>query len=162
MISTSADSMTLKNRTELKSLFKNNTHLSANHFVYLINSLLNKREDKFHGVWKSKQAYQPGDVVYYDGALWEMKMTHEICAKTDEEPGKGDQWKSSLKELEHRVDKLQQDLATLRKEFTDCKQKMELCWKQLLRLIALLLLGVAIAFVWLFASLIYHLLTGAA
>jgi hypothetical protein len=161
MATISTDSMTLKNRTELKSLFKNKSYLSASHFAELIDSLLNKRDDQFHGVWKPGQTYQKGDVVYYEGALWEMKAENEICAKDGEEPGKGDKWKSRLKELEQKVDKIQHDLEALSKEFTEYKQRMELRLQQLLRYLTLLTLGVAIALVWLFGGSIYHLLTGA-
>jgi hypothetical protein len=158
MVSTSVDKTTLKNRNELKSLFKNNSHLSASHFAELITSLLNKKEDKFHGVWKPGQAYQKGDVVHYKGVLWEMIAHQEICAKDGEEPGKSDNWKSQLRELEQKVDKIRLDLETLSKEFTEYKQQMELRWQQLLKYITLLSLGIAIALVWLIGGAIYHLL----
>ncbi|MDJ0620111.1 MAG: carbohydrate-binding protein [Calothrix sp. MO_192.B10] len=160
MVSTSVESkMALKNRNELKSLFKNNTHLSASHFAELITSLVNKKEDKFHGVWKPGQTYQKGDVVYYQRTLWEMIDDKEICAKGGEEPDKNDKWKSRLGELEQKVDKIQQDLEALRKEFTEYKQQMDLRWQQLQKYITSLALGVAIAIVWLFGSAIYHLFT---
>lgn len=161
MVSTSVDKTTLKNRNELKSLFQNNTHLSASHFAELINSLLNKRDDKFHGVWKPGQTYQKEDVVYYKGALWEMIADQEICAKGGEEPGKGDKWKSRLRELEQKVDNIQQDLQGLSKEFTEYKQQMDLRWQQLLKYITLLTVGIVIALVWLVGGSIYHLFTGA-
>lgn len=154
MVSISANTMPLKQRTELKSLFKNKTHLSASHFAELIDSLLNKRDDKFHGVWKPGQTYKKGDVVYYDGSLWEMKAENEICAKEEHKPDKSDDWKSPLKEI---VDKNQQELQTLRKEFTEYKQQMELRLKQLLGYITLLTLGAAIAFVWFFFGSIFQL-----
>jgi len=147
--------MNLKNRNELKSLFNNNTHLSESHFVELITSLLNKKEDKFHGVWKPGQTYQTGDVVYYERTLWEAKK--ETCAKAGEEPDKSDKWTSRLWELEQKVDTIQQNLQALRQEFTEYKQQMDLRWEQLLKYITLLTLGIAIALAWLFGSSIYHL-----
>ncbi len=149
--------MTLRNRNELKSLFKSNTHLSVTHFHELITSLLNKKEDKFHGEWKAGQTYQKGDVVYYEYTLWEMVEPKEICAIDGEEPGKSNKWKSRLRELEQKVDTIQKDLQALSKEFTEYKQQMELHWEQLLKYITLLTLGIAIALVWLFGGAIYHL-----
>jgi hypothetical protein len=157
MLSTTVNKMTRKNRNELKSLFKNNTHLSVTHFHELITSLLNKKEDKFHGVWKPEETYQKGDVVYYERALWEMIADNEICAKGGEEPDKSDKWRSRLWELEQKVDKIQQDLQVLSKEFTEYKQQIELRWQQLLKYITLLTLGIAIALVWLVGGSIYHL-----
>lgn len=148
---------TLRNRNELKSLFKNNTHLSVTHFHELITSLLNKKEDKFHGVWKAGKTYQKGDVVYYDGALWEMMHGQEICAKESEEPDKNDNWKSSLRELEEKVNTIQQDLLSLNNGFNEYKQQMDIRWEKLLQYLTLLSFGIAIALVWLFAGAIYHL-----
>ncbi|BAY23220.1 hypothetical protein NIES2100_29840 [Calothrix sp. NIES-2100] len=157
MLSTTVNKMTLKNRNELNILFTSNTYLSVTHFHELITSLLNKKEDKFHGVWKPHQTYQKGDVVYYERALWEMIADNEICAKGGEEPDKSDKWRSLLKELEQKVDKLERDLTNLGKEFTEYKQQMELRWQQLLNYITLLTLGIAIALVWLVGGSIYHI-----
>lgn len=89
--------MILRNRNELKSLFKNNSKLSQDHFAALIESLLNKREDKFYGVWKAGQSYRKGDVVIYQGALWEMTSDSEICGKPSEPPSKDNHnWKSLI------------------------------------------------------------------
>jgi hypothetical protein len=160
MVNTSLESkLSLRNRNELKSLFNNNTHLSVTHFHELITSLLNKKEDKFYGVWKAGQVYQKGDVVYFDSVFWEMIADQEICAKGGEEPGKNDRWRSQLRQLEQKVDKIQLDLATLGKEFTEYKQQMDLRWQQLLKYITLLTLGIAIALVWLLGGAIYHVFT---
>ena len=89
--------MILRNRNELKSLFKNNSKLSEEHFAALIESLLNKCEDKFYGVWKAGQSYRKGDVVIYQGALWEMTSDSEICGKPSEPPSKDNHnWKSLI------------------------------------------------------------------
>lgn len=161
MVSISANTMLQRNRTELKSLFQNKTHLSASHFAELINSLLNQHDDQFYGVWKPGQTYKKGDVVYHNGALWEMIAETAIYSEIGQQPGQDTNWQSPLKELEKKVDKIQNDLETLNQEFTEYKQEMELRWQQLLNYITLLTLGVAIALVWLFGGAIYNLFTGA-
>ena len=162
MVSTSVKSkITLKNRNELKSLFKNNTHLSASHFAELITSLLNKKEDKFHGVWQPGQTYQQGDVVYYQRTLWEMTDEKGSCAKAGEEPDKNDKWTSRLQELEQKVHTVEENLQALNQEFTDYKQQMESRWQELRKYITLLTLGIAIALVWLFGGAIYQLFAAA-
>ncbi len=158
MVNTSVKSkITLKNRDELKSLFKNNTHLSASHFAELITSQFNKKEDKFHGIWKAGQTYQKGDVVYYQRTLWEMTDAKDICAKAGEEPDKNDKWTSRLQELEQKVDTVDKNLQALKQEFTEYQQQMELRWEKLQQYLTLLTLGIAIALAWLFGGAIYHL-----
>lgn len=154
MLNMFTHNMTLHTRQELENLFQNKTHLSALNFAKLINSQLNKKDDRFYGVWKPGQTYQIGDIVYYEGALWEMKAEKEICAKSGEEPGKGEKWKSLLREV-------QRDLEVLKNEFTEYKQQMELRWQQLLGYMILLTLGLVIALVWLFCVPVYHLVTSA-
>ncbi len=149
--------MTPKNRLELKSLFQNNSHLSATHFAELITSLLNKREDYFHGVWKPGETYQKGDVVYYQRALWEMQADTEVCAKAENQPGKGTNWSSLGQELEQQVTQLQRDLKTLSQEFTEYKQQRELRWQQLLKYLTLLTVGVVATLIWLLGGSIYSL-----
>ena len=80
--------MRLRSRTELKQLFQNDSRLSEQHFIALIDALLNKRDDKFHGVWQPGRTYCPGDVVIYDGALWIMAGEGEICATAEEPPSR--------------------------------------------------------------------------
>ncbi|MDZ7962278.1 MAG: carbohydrate-binding protein [Aulosira sp. DedQUE10] len=160
MFTISNDTNIARSRNELKSFFKNKSHLSETHFAELINSMLNKRDDQFHGLWQEGKTYRQGDVVYYQGALWEMQSTAEICAHEDEAPGKGDQWKSLLKELEQKVNQLQHDLAALSKAFTEYQEQMKIRLHQFLRYITLLTLGLAIAFVWLFIGATHHIVTG--
>jgi hypothetical protein len=157
MLSLSTLAMTLRNRNELKSLFKNKSRLSETQFADLIDSTLNKQEDKFHGVWQEGRTYSPGDVVYYKGRLWEMQAKTDICAKKDEPPGTGANWKSHLQELEQKVNTIEQNLATLNKDFTEYKQQMELRLDKLLKYVTLLSLGVAIALLWLVGGSIYQL-----
>ncbi|MDZ8055895.1 MAG: carbohydrate-binding protein [Aulosira sp. ZfuVER01] len=161
MLTLSTIAVTLRNRAELKGLFKNKSRLSESQFAELIDSTLNKKDDKFHGVWQEGRTYSKGDVVYYEGALWEVQAATEICAKKDEPPGTGSNWKSHLKELEQKVNTIEQDLKNLSKEFTEYKQQMELSLKQLLKYLTFLTLGVAIALVWLFGGAIYDLFSGA-
>ncbi|MFN6570940.1 carbohydrate-binding protein [Dendronalium sp. ChiSLP03b] len=160
MFTISNDANVLRNRNELKSLFKNKSRLSETHFAELINSMLNKQDDRFHGLWQEGRTYRKGDVVYYQGALWEMQAETEICANEDEAPGTGSQWKSLLKELEQKVNQLQHDLAALTKAFTEYQEQMKLHLRQLVRYITLLTLGLAIAFVWLLVGSTHHIFTG--
>lgn len=158
---TVTNTMTLKKRNELRSLFKNKSRLSETHFAELIYSTLNKREDQFHGVWRAGQTYQKGDVVYYEGALWEMQSDQEICGKEGSEvPGQSDHWKSLLKDLENRVDQLQQKLDALCKDFNAYQQKWEHRWKQIERSLFILMLGLAITFLWLLGETTRHFWTG--
>jgi hypothetical protein len=154
MLSLSTLAMTLINRQELKSLFKNKSRLSEAQFADLIDSTLNKQDDKFHGVWQEGRTYRQGDVVYYQGKLWEVQAEKDICAKKDEPPGIGSNWKSHLQELAQKVNTIEQNLATLNKEFTEYQQQMELRLDKLLKYLTLLTLGVAIALVWLFGTAI--------
>jgi hypothetical protein len=80
--------MTLRNRNELKSFFKNKTRLSETHFSDFIDSVLNQREDQFHGKWRPGRMYRLGDVVIFDGALWEMTGETPVCAQLDDAPSK--------------------------------------------------------------------------
>ena len=72
-------SNTPKGRSDLKSRFKNETKLSAAHFHELIDSSLNKPDERFYGVWKEKCIYPKAAVVYDDdsGLFWQAKQ--DIC-----------------------------------------------------------------------------------
>jgi hypothetical protein len=97
MFAINTNTMILKSRNELKSLFKAKSHLSEAHFAALIESMLNKRDDQFHGIWKPGRTYRKGDVVIYRGSLWEMTAEGEICAKPNEPPSKDNpNWKSLI------------------------------------------------------------------
>ncbi|MBD2199393.1 MULTISPECIES: carbohydrate-binding protein [Calothrix] len=162
MLSLSTIAVNWKNRADLKVLFKNKSRLSETQFADLIDSTLNKKEDKFSGVWQEGRTYSPGDVVYYQGVLWEVQGKTEICAKPNEPPGTGSNWKSYVKDLEQKVNKLEQNLTTLNTAFTEYKQQMELRLDKLLKYITLLSLGVAIALLWLVIESIYQLFKFAA
>jgi len=91
------EAMLLRSRTELKSFFQNNSRLSERHFVELIDSMLNKRDDKFYGVWQSGRTYCPGDVVIYAGSLWIVSGEGEICSTSDEPPSRENpDWESLI------------------------------------------------------------------
>ena len=85
--------MALSNRETLKLQFQPGRHLSAGDFEALIDSMLNKYTDQFHGVWKPGRTYCHGDVVLYyqeenhDGQksiescnFWVMKRERCVCA----------------------------------------------------------------------------------
>ncbi len=95
MFTLKPNTMILKNRNELKSLFKNKSRLSEVHFAALIESVLNKREDQFHGVWQSDRTYRKGDVVIHQGTLWEMISHNEICSHDTPGKDKGN-WQSII------------------------------------------------------------------
>lgn len=96
-LTNSSETMRSISRNELKSYFQNNSRLSADDFVRLIDSMLNKRDDKFHGLWRSGRTYCPGDVVLYDESLWILDGQGEICSSRDNPPGReSDTWKSLI------------------------------------------------------------------
>jgi hypothetical protein len=89
--------MVLSDRDTLKIRFQRGRHLSNEDFSTLIDSMLNKRADQFHGTWQLGRTYCNGDVVLHctkkdeNGKaviqscnLWMMKAETCICA--DQEP----------------------------------------------------------------------------
>ncbi|NEQ54289.1 MAG: carbohydrate-binding protein [Leptolyngbya sp. SIO3F4] len=151
----------LASREALKRTFQNRIRLSESHFALLIHSTLNKRDDQFHGYWREGHTYQSGDVVYYDGALWEMTAEEAICGKEGEEPGVREDWKSSLKDLEVRVDCLQQDLEKLCREFQEYKEQMEYRWQRVDFQLTILTVTLSTICVGWLGSYFYHLWVGA-
>ncbi len=90
--------MTIKSRKELEAHFKNGKRPAQEHFADLIWSMLNKRDDQFHGRWRAGIAYRTGDVVIYDRALWEVSDDgsggeRKICSKLPPDPD-NDDWRS--------------------------------------------------------------------
>ncbi len=67
-----------KGRTHLQSYFQNNKTLAASHFHELIDSTLNKVDDRFYGIWQAGP-YPTGAVVYLEGFLWEAN--HSLCSR---------------------------------------------------------------------------------
>lgn len=94
---TNRETMRSISRNELKSYFQNNSRLSADDFVRLIDSMLNKRDDKFHGLWRPGRTYCPGDVVLYDESLWILDGQTGICSSRDNPPSReSEAWKSLI------------------------------------------------------------------
>lgn len=92
-----SETMRSISRNELKSYFQNNSRLSADDFARLIDSLLNKRDDKFHGLWRPGRTYCPGDVVLYDESLWILDGQGELCSSRDTPPSReSEDWKSLI------------------------------------------------------------------
>ena len=86
-----------KGRDELKSFFPAKTILSQEHFIALIESMLNKRDDKFYGIWKPGITYRREEVVIYEKTLWEMIAKDPICATSDQPPSKDNpHWQSLI------------------------------------------------------------------
>lgn len=77
--------MGIYNRTDLNSFFENGQFLEKKDFSNLINSVLNKRDDKFHGIWQPGHTYEQGDLVIYGRSFWVAKG-NKICAKKNQEP----------------------------------------------------------------------------
>ncbi len=130
----------LPGRSDLKSKFQNGKTLAANHFHELIQSSINKPDDRFYGAW-SAGAYPKGAVVYHNGMLWESQK--ELCSKAESPPG------DDCQEWDSEVARLKADLAVIRQEMVELRQ-----W------VTLLNLGIgAIVLYWLLSAL-YRLLAG--
>ena len=69
MSADSEENRALSSRDTLRQLFKNGSSLSQDDFAELIRSVLNKRDDQFHGNWREGVTYRTGDVVVYDKDL---------------------------------------------------------------------------------------------
>jgi hypothetical protein len=151
---TTAHAFSLKGRDELKSFFRNKSKLSETHFAELIHATLNKRDDRFHGGWKAGRPYQPGDVVYHDGKLWEMTEAIEICGS--EVPGSSTQWRSGLKQLEDRVTQVEHDLQQVQRSLQTLQQTLTDYQRQTARFLSLLTLGVGFLFLWLAIDAVFH------
>ena len=150
----------LASREALKRTFQNRIRLSESHFSLLIHSTLNKRDDQFHGYWRVGHTYRKGDVVYYQGALWEMTSDTEICGEVGKEPGVENDWTSRLQNLEEQVEELKITLDQFCKDFKDYQQLGERRWQQVsLQLTVLTVVFGTTFFVWL-SSYFYHLWVG--
>lgn len=57
--------MELSSRNNLMHRFRNGSYLSEDDYASLIQSMLHKVEDKFHGRWRKGRTYCKGDVVFY-------------------------------------------------------------------------------------------------
>lgn len=148
----------LKGRDELRSLFRNKSKLSEDHFAVLINSMLNKRDDRFYGVWQEGRPYRKGDIVYYDRKLWEMTAEAEVCGSKEEAPGKTNQWSSQLKDLEKQVEALQKEIEETKTKLQTLQTEVDQFKQQVAKFLSLLTLGIGFVFLWLLLSAISHLI----
>ncbi len=73
--------MAVQTRRTLKSYFQNGSIPTAQHFAHLIDSMLNKYDDKFHGIWQSGVQYREGDVVIYCRSMF-MLVNPKACDTT--------------------------------------------------------------------------------
>mgnify|MGYP001796910154 CR=1 FL=1 len=69
MLTLPTSTQPLRTRSELQLLFSRDQRLSEAHFTALIQALLNKEDDQFHGAW-NRGTYSLDAVVFYDGHLW--------------------------------------------------------------------------------------------
>jgi hypothetical protein len=145
MLTLPATAKTLEGRLALQSRFQDKKTLSATHFHTLIESTLNKLDDRFYGEWEPGP-YPKGAVVYdYDEKegsdyfFWQAKKDFCSDKRPIQDP---DNWDCDT----YRI---HQELITLQEEV-----------KQLKQIVTLLGLGLAaIIFWWLMIGL-YHLLVG--
>ncbi len=139
MLTVPANTSTLINRLGLKSHFKNNSTLSETHFAELIDSTLNKKDDRFYGIWRTGP--YPQDAVVYDnvsGFLWKAKTEHCSRISPSQDP---DHWKSQTYQMQQDLQELQEDVTQLKK-----------C-------LGLMGLGLAAVIFWLLLTGIFQLLT---
>lgn len=66
--------MAIKTRNELEKRFKNGVLPTANDFKDLIDSALNRREDRFFGKWEKASRYCNGDMVLYCDSLYILRI----------------------------------------------------------------------------------------
>ena len=66
--------MAIKNRPELKNIFKGDTLPEQTDYADLIDSMLNRRDDRFFGIWKEGRRYCQGDVVVYGKSLYQLVL----------------------------------------------------------------------------------------
>ncbi|MBB4079703.1 hypothetical protein GGR28_002328 [Lewinella aquimaris] len=62
--------MPVKNRTSLKTIFTGKTLPTQGNYEDLIDSMLNRKEDQFFGLWRQGKRYCQGDVVIYGKSLY--------------------------------------------------------------------------------------------
>jgi hypothetical protein len=82
--------MAFKTGEVLKQHFKFGSRPSEQNFRDLIDSMLNKRDDKFLGHWEEGISCQSGDVVLHEGAIWVVvNGTPEFCSNRSPKEDKG-------------------------------------------------------------------------
>ncbi|MEL7159544.1 MAG: hypothetical protein AAFN92_02200 [Bacteroidota bacterium] len=82
--------MPVKDRTALRSLFKEGYLPAKSHYDDLIDSMLNRKEDQFFGKWVRGKRYCQGDVVLFGKSLYLLDIqpvvTEIICADDADTP----------------------------------------------------------------------------
>ena len=106
--------MAIKNRLDLKSLFKSGAVPTQKDFCDLIDSMLVKRDEQFFGCWNSGIAYRPGDVVLYGKSIYQLVVKEEEMSKEDE-----------AEELTEEVAQYAQQLAPDETTLTEVKEKVD-------------------------------------
>ncbi|NJB86798.1 hypothetical protein GGR26_002575 [Lewinella marina] len=66
--------MALKNRNALKTLFTGGVIPTKENYADLIDSMLNRKDDHFFGVWQQGKRYCQGDVVIYGKSLYLLNI----------------------------------------------------------------------------------------
>ncbi len=84
--------MAIHTRTELQSRFVNGAIPSQRDFRDLIDSMLNRRDDHFFGVWQQGMKYCLGDVVIYEKSLYMLAKPSldGNCPPEEEQEEEGD------------------------------------------------------------------------
>ncbi|MBX2926828.1 MAG: tail fiber domain-containing protein [Saprospiraceae bacterium] len=69
--------MAIKTRETLYSIFTQGAIPSQSDYKDLIDSTLNRRDDRFFGLWRKGTRYCPGDVVIYDKSLYVLNRQED-------------------------------------------------------------------------------------
>lgn len=79
--------MAILNREQLCLTFVNGAIPSQKDFCDLIDSVLNRRDDQFFGVWQQGMKYCDGDVVIYNKAIYKLVLEDKMedCPSEDAE-----------------------------------------------------------------------------
>ncbi|MCB0573392.1 MAG: hypothetical protein KDC61_02350 [Saprospiraceae bacterium] len=96
--------MARKDRTALKALFANGSIPTAKNFGDLIDSALIKRDDQFHGYWRSGTAYRLGDVVIWCKSMFMLFHidSGDTHCSTDEPQNDKSHWSQLQFDLEDK------------------------------------------------------------
>ncbi|MEO0733220.1 MAG: tail fiber domain-containing protein [Bacteroidota bacterium] len=81
--------MPVKDRNALRQDFPRGVLPTQQAYHNLIDSMLNRREDQFFGIWREGKRYCQGDVVIYDKTLYQLALRNAedqvICADDENE-----------------------------------------------------------------------------
>ena len=85
--------MSIKSRLSLKSQFIQGAIPSEQDFCDLIDSAVNKKDDRFFGRWQAGVSYPHNSVVIYDKSLYILDLTIDPSCENEDtstEPDEGD------------------------------------------------------------------------